>query len=38
MATDQPGEHDELDEWATGQLDLAAYLRRIGYAGLPDAG
>lgn len=26
MATDQP------DEWATGQLDLAAYLRRIGYA------
>jgi N-hydroxyarylamine O-acetyltransferase len=25
MATDQP------DEWATGQLDLAAYLRRIGY-------
>lgn len=33
MATDQPGEHDELDEWATGQLDLAAYLRRIGYAG-----
>lgn len=27
MAADQP------DEWATGQLDLAAYLRRIGYAG-----
>jgi N-hydroxyarylamine O-acetyltransferase len=27
MATDQP------DEWATGQLDLAAYLRRIGYDG-----
>lgn len=26
MATDQP------DEWATGQLDLATYLRRIGYA------
>jgi N-hydroxyarylamine O-acetyltransferase len=27
IATNQP------DEWATGQLDLAAYLRRIGYAG-----